>query len=315
MATSKVPIRLDSTNAKDFLERFDTILFDCDGVLWAVDQFTKFEGVADTINKLRDLGKGLYFVSNNPTYTVKTYAEKFSRMAGFEGRESEVVGISHATAVYLRDVAKVQGKVYVLGTPSVAEELQEAGLEAVGVGRSPEPLVEDITKELPKLLRMEMDEDVGAVLVAMDTTFDYNKWFKAVNYLRDPNCVFVATNAEPIMAMGVKGLRKNLPITGAIVAAVEAGSGRKATVIGKPSPNFLTCLKADHPDVQPARTVIIGDYLDSDIAFGNNCDIASVLVCTGADDEEILEKRRASDSNTPVPTYILSSVADLAKWI
>jgi 4-nitrophenyl phosphatase len=40
---------------EEFLDRFDTFLFDCDGVLWSGDHV--FEGTAETLELLRSKGK------------------------------------------------------------------------------------------------------------------------------------------------------------------------------------------------------------------------------------------------------------------
>lgn len=44
----------DSAAITEFIDKFDTFLFDCDGVLWSGDHI--FEGVPEVISLLRSKG-------------------------------------------------------------------------------------------------------------------------------------------------------------------------------------------------------------------------------------------------------------------
>ena len=74
------------------------------------------------------------FVTNNSTKSRKQYLQKFHDL-GFEGvREEDVFCTASVAAVYLRDILKLEGKVYLLGGVGMEEELQKAGLEFTGHG-------------------------------------------------------------------------------------------------------------------------------------------------------------------------------------
>jgi len=69
---------------------------------------------------------------------------------------------------------------------------------------------------------------------------------------------------------------------------------------------MMDCIKAKH-DFDPARTIMIGDRLDTDIQFGKNGGIATLLVMTGVTNETNL-------SNAPTeskPDYVVESLGDL----
>jgi 4-nitrophenyl phosphatase len=70
------PSRLASLeNYKELLDKYDTWMFDCDGVLWSGD--TLIEGATDVLQLLRSHGKSVLFVTNNATKSRKTYKKKF----------------------------------------------------------------------------------------------------------------------------------------------------------------------------------------------------------------------------------------------
>jgi ribonucleotide monophosphatase NagD (HAD superfamily) len=100
---------------------------------------------------------------------------------------------------------------------------------------------------------------------------------------------------------------KNGPATaaGPIVAALEYATGKKATVIGKPSPiMFRIALKK--AACEKVHAVMTGDQLDTDILGANRAGIDSILVRTGVD-QRATEKIR--------PSAIVRNVDDLAKFI
>lgn len=100
--------------------------------------------------------------------------------------------------------------------------------------------------------------------------------------------------------------------SGSLTAALETASSRKATVIGKPSRFMYECI-ASQFDLDPARSLMIGDRLETDILFGSNCGLSTVLTLTGVSTLE--EAHRYRDSEAPeqkdcVPDYVVESVAD-----
>lgn len=51
-------------------------------------------------------------------------------------------------------------------------------------------------------------------------------------------------------------------------------------ITGKPSPFLMSDIAAKH-GVTPSRSIMVGDRLDTDIAWGFNTGMATLLVLTG----------------------------------
>lgn len=257
------------------LEKYDTFLFDCDGVLWNGDK--PVEGVIDVLKMLRAKNKSVIFVSNNATKSRVQYITKFDKL-GIQANVDEVVGSAYAAAVYISSVLKFAptDKVYVIGMAGLEAELASEGISYLG-GTSPsdntlEPFV--LTSFLP-----EKDPNVKAVLFGLDTSINYTKLCKAFQYLveGEDKCKFLATNTDgtyPIEG-GI------LPGSGSLSAVLAFSLGRKPLSIGKPGKTMMDCIKAKH-DFDPAKTIMIGDRLDTDIMFGKNGGVSTLLVLTGA---------------------------------
>ncbi|KAI0062590.1 HAD-like protein [Artomyces pyxidatus] len=176
------------------------------------------------------------------------------------------------------------------------EELASEGISFVG-GTDPA----DNTLAPPSVI--PDDPSVGAVVVGLDTSINYTKLSKAFRYLHsDPSVVFLATNDDSTYP-SASGL---LPGAGSILAPLRYALGptRPPLSLGKPSVSMLDAIKAKH-DFDPARTLMIGDRLNTDIQFGKAGGLSTLLVLTG------IAKEADLDGSDVVPDYITASIGDL----
>uniref|UniRef100_A0A3P9K981 Phosphoglycolate phosphatase n=1 Tax=Oryzias latipes TaxID=8090 RepID=A0A3P9K981_ORYLA len=81
MSGSKSCVRLQGVLLQQLLDSVDSILFDCDGVIWRGDQV--IPGAPQVINLLKQHGKRVFFLTNNSTKTRRMYADKMSTL-GFD---------------------------------------------------------------------------------------------------------------------------------------------------------------------------------------------------------------------------------------
>ncbi|KAI1900142.1 hypothetical protein AGOR_G00046970 [Albula goreensis] len=290
--------RLRGAQLKDLLKEKHCVLFDCDGVIWNGEK--PVAGAPEVVNMLKKRGKSVFFVTNNCTRPRESYVQKFLRLGFKDVVQSEILSSSYCSAIYLRDVAKLQGKVYVIGCDGVHKELREAGVQFIE---------DDAAVPGATISDCPLESDVRAVLVGYDDELNFLKLAKACCYLRNPDCLFLATDRDPWHPL--RGGRVT-PGSGSLAAALETAAERKATVIGKPSRFMFQCI-ASQFGVDPRRAIMVGDRLETDILFGWSCGVDTVLTLTGVSTLEQAQAYR--DSLAPekaicVPDYVVDSIAD-----
>ncbi|KAL9854344.1 chronophin isoform 2-T2 [Geothlypis trichas] len=176
--------RLSGAGLREVLGPAQGLLFDCDGVLWAGERAVP--GAPELLERLRRSGKAALFVSNNSRRSVAELERRFSRL-GFRGvRAEHVFSSALCSALFLRQRllggggnGSGAGRVFVLGGEGLRGEVRDAGLRLAGEGE-PAP-----------------GEPVRAVLVGYDDQFTFAKLAQACGYLRDPQCLLVATDPDP----------------------------------------------------------------------------------------------------------------------
>ncbi|KAM9831882.1 glycerol-3-phosphate phosphatase [Neosynchiropus ocellatus] len=293
--------RLHGALVRQLLDSVDSVLFDCDGVIWRGDQ--AIPDAPRVINLLKENGKRVFFLTNNSSKTRKMYAEKMTAL-GFNVTEDEVFGTAYCSAVYLKKVCQLQGKVYLLGSDAMKQELEAVGIQQTGVGPDP------VFGKQSDWANVPLDPEVKAVLVGFDENFSYMKLNRAMQYLTRPDCLFVGTNRDSRLPLE-EG--KAVPGTGCLLHSVEMAAQRQAQTVGKPNHFMFDCLSAQF-GVDRRRCVMVGDRLDTDIKFGHNCGLKTLLTLTGVSTLEDVETHHSSGSverQAMVPDYYVDSIADL----
>ena len=228
-------------------ERYDAFLFDLDGVLYRGDE--PVPGAPEAVAALRDLGKGIAFVTNNSSRTPETVAARL-RSVGIPADPGEVETSALTTAAILAE--RGVRDAYVIGGEGVRRALAAAEVAV-----------------------MDGDPTVaGAVVVGFDPEVDYAKLRRA-SLLVQAGAPLIATNPD---ASFPAGNGERWPGAGALVAAVETTTGIRAEVIGKPNAPILRAALAR---AGGGRPLMIGDRLDTDIAGAVTMGWASLLVLTG----------------------------------
>lgn len=253
---------------KALADYFQCLLLDCDGVLWQGDQ--NIDGSALAVQALKQAGKQLVLVTNSSTKSRASLAARATNVLGIDVGVEEVV--TSGAVVAAEAVAQKVKTAYVVGSQGLKEELQLAGIQVLDPD-VPEPFDENLFRLLTTIPTPE------AVIVGHDESFSFSKLATASLFLQRGGeaCLFFGTNPD----VGNRDKSGYLiPEAGAILAAIEAASGRSAVITGKPSTILINQLLQQR-GLTKQQVMMVGDRLDTDIAFGNNGGISTCLVLTG----------------------------------
>jgi glycerol 3-phosphatase-2 len=217
-------------------------VLDLDGVVWLGGE--AIPGSARAVERLRETGHQVVFLTNNSGPTRAEYASKLAA-AGVAADPTELATSAQAAASLLAPGSTA----LVVGGDGIHEALADRGVAEVVAGARPD-----------------------AVVVGRSLDLDYDELGAAAAAIRG-GARFVAANTDATFPTP-HGL---LPGAGALVAFLATASGRSPEVAGKPHPPVaeLVCARYGTPDV------MVGDRADTDGAFALAVGARFALVLSG----------------------------------
>ncbi len=266
----------------------DGLVFDLDGTVYLGER--ALPGAVEGIAALRSQGRRVVFVSNKPLQDRHAYAAKLTAL-GIPAGPEQVITAAYVLGRHLAQTAP-QLRLYVLGEARLRAELRGYGLHVLDecAGQDPRDVIDPA--------------GIDAVVVAFDRTLDYRKLNTAYQALCR-GARFFAVNAD--RACPVPG--GAIPDAGATIAALEHSTGRRVELLaGKPSPLIMQAALAQL-GLPPARCLIVGDRLETDIRMGQEAGMRTAVVLTGV-------SRREDVATLPVPPdLVVESLAELAEMM
>ncbi|HSP71406.1 MAG TPA: HAD-IIA family hydrolase [Gaiellaceae bacterium] len=267
------------------LDGIEAVVFDVDGTLLhagdpgGVRGARPIPGAAETVARVRESGRRVLFFTNGTGRPPADYAADL-RSVGFELADEEFM---NPAVVAARHLARRHpaASVLVLGGPGVVAPLRDLGIEVVA---ATEPRVAEV------------------VLVGWDTTLTYAALRAACDSIW-AGAPLYATSVAPVFSVD-GGPAPGW--SGAIVAGITRTTGRRATTVGKPSPIALREMCAA-VGVPPARTAVVGDDLDLEIAMARRAGARAALVLTGISSEADVRAAPAARA----PDAVLADVTEV----
>lgn len=235
------------------------LILDMDGVLWHGD--TPVPGLAAFFETIDKFGLRFVLATNNATKTSVQYIEKLSRF-GIDIRASQIITASEATATFLRNRYPMSKNAYVIGENGLHLALKEQNFELANEQESSGEA-----------------ENVDFVVVGMTRHVCYDDFAIASNFI-NRGAVFIGTNPDVTFPTE----DGSSPGAGSLLAFLEAATGEKPIVIGKPNAGIfkeaLVRLNA-----LPKGTFMVGDRLNTDITGAQRQGIGTILLLSGVTSE------------------------------
>lgn len=223
------------------------LIVDMDGVLWRGDE--PMPDLQPFFTFLREQGISFTLATNNATRAPEKFV---SKLAGFgvDVPVDTILTSALVSAAYLEDVASAGSIVYVIGEEGLQHALTERGF-------------------------VLSHEGAEYVVVGWDRHITWDKLATASLLIHD-GAGFIGTNPDVTFPTE----RGPVPGNGALLAALEASTGVKPIVTGKPERRmYEEALR--RMDATPETTAMIGDRLDTDIAGASRAGLTTVLVLSG----------------------------------
>jgi NagD protein len=258
----------------------EAVVFDVDGTLLHADDPSgvrgahPIPGAVDAVERVRRSGRPVLFFTNG-TGRPPAQAAADLRSIGFSLADEEYMNPAVVAARWI--ARKHPGKsVLVLGGEGVVAPLRERGVDVI---EAADPHVGDV------------------VLVGWDDTLTYGALRAACESVW-AGAPLLATSTASVFSLN-GGPAPGW--SGAVVAGIRQTTGARAVTLGKPSPVALREM-CRVLGATPARTAVVGDDLDLEIAMAKRLGSPTALVLTGISSAE--------DARAPkrAPTAVLDDV-------
>ena len=247
------------------LERCSVWVIDLDGVIWLGD--TPIPGASEAVRSLQDDGRTVVFATNNSSRIVEENEAKLAR------HSIDATGAVISSALAAGELVDPDETVLVCGGPGVVEAVSLRG--ATIVERGP----------------------ADAVVVGWTPDFDFDMLTRACQAVHG-GARLIGTNSDAALPSETA----LLPGCGALVAAVEAGTGVQAEYAGKPHPPLARYIHENYG----RSGVVVGDRPETDGIFANTLGFDFALVLSGVVSSDDLPVE-------PAPDFIAADLATLVQ--
>jgi len=282
------------------------VIFDMDGVLYRGANLMPY--AREAVDRLRRANWGVYFATNNSTFTRDDYLRRLAALR-LGGDREHIVTSGYATAHYLERRDPRPKDVFVVGANGLREEIRAVGIpvrdagDLPGIDPPPDVAADGVDPAAMRtyLVSLNLPPPPDTVVVGLDLHLTYAKIAEAQRAVL-AGAHLVCSNRD--RAYPVEG--RLLPGAGTIVAAIEVATGARAVCIGKPEPFlFEEVIRREAKDGE--RVVVVGDSTEYDIVAAHRVSAVGVLITTGLTEEGAV----ARATGDALPDRVVRSLSEL----
>jgi len=252
------------------LKNKHVVFMDLDGTVYLGEKL--ITGADLFLDYLKENGIHHYFLSNNSSRSKAAYVKKLSRL-GIQTDVDHILLSTDGVIEYL--LGQGIKDVYVVGTQSMKDMFQEAGIQ--------------VTSSNPVY-----------VVLGYDTELTYEKLRISALFLQN-NVPLIATHPD-LVCPTPEG---PVPDVGAMLALFDKATGVKPErIFGKPNPEMITHVFKRH-NVGPEDAVMIGDRIYTDMELANRVPCDFILVLSG-------EAKRSDLQNLSyAPALVVNTIGEI----
>ncbi|MNK17554.1 Ribonucleotide monophosphatase NagD [compost metagenome] len=238
---------------KEQLKHIKHFALDMDGTIY--NGSTLFPFTNDFLKQLKSQGIGYSFLTNNPSKSITDYLKHLDKM-GITATKEEMYTSAVATINYIKNYHPSVKRLFILGTPSMIKEFEDAGFISTA----------DNAEDRP-----------DALVIGFDTSLIYSRLCRAA-YWASQQLPYFATNPDWVCPTDQPNI---LVDCGSICACIEGATKRKPDiVIGKPDPQMLDGIIQKY-GLKPNEIAMVGDRIYTDVQMAKNAGALGVLVLSG----------------------------------
>jgi len=228
---------------KEQLKKIKHFALDMDGTIY--NGSTLFPFTNDFLNYLKNNGIGYSFLTNNPSKSTSDYLKHLDKM-GIPATKEEMYTSAVATINYIKNHHPAVKRLFILGTPSMVKEFEEAGFVSTADSADDKP---------------------DALVVGFDTSLVYARLCRAA-YWASQQLPYFATNPDWVCPTDQPNI---LVDCGSICACIEGATKRNPDiVIGKPDPGMLDGIIQKY-GLKPNEIAMVGDRIYTDVQMAKKC--------------------------------------------
>ncbi|XP_054730180.1 chronophin [Anastrepha obliqua] len=281
---------------RDFLDSFDVIFCDCDGVIWE-SLHDVLPGAPEAIDYLKQQGKQVIFVTNNSIIPIEVQLRKFQK-CGLDVKKCDIVHPAQTICDHLKSI-QFDGLIFCLTSTAFKSLLSDEGFNVVDECVTFIESLDDLRAAIYS------DDPVKAVIIDVDFNLSASKLMRAHWHLKkNPECLFIGGAADTLITLD----GKDVIGPGPYISVVENTSRRQALILGKPGVALRDALMQKQHLKDPQRGLFIGDSLVTDVRFGKMCGFQTLLVLSGSSTRADLQSKLPE---METPDYVIDCLADL----